>query len=133
MVGMAAVTGETSDVLIMGALALAGVGAGASMPATAASIANAVDERDLGVAGAAQQMMTEVGLVIGIQVMQTVQVTREESVGALASYGDAYLVGAAACVVAAGFGLMVRSTPRQRVPAEGDATEADVALVASTP
>jgi EmrB/QacA subfamily drug resistance transporter len=133
MVGMAAVTADTSDIVIMGALALAGVGAGASMPATAASIANAVDERDLGVAGAAQQMMTEVGLVIGIQVMQTVQVTRAESVGALASYGDAYLVGAAACVVAALFGLMVRSTPRQRVPAEGAAPEADVALAASTP
>ena len=39
----------------------------------AATIANAVDERDLGVAGAAQQMMTQVGVVAGIQIMQTVQ------------------------------------------------------------
>ena len=46
----------------------------------AATIANSVDERDLGVVGAAQQMVTEVGLLAGIQVMQTVQVSRAEVV-----------------------------------------------------
>ena len=65
------------DLVIIGALALSGVGLGCSSPALAASIANAVDERDLGVAGASQQMMTQLGVVLGIQVMQTVQVVRE--------------------------------------------------------
>ena len=112
MVGMAAVGAGTSDVFIMGALALAGVGAGAALPATAATIANSVDERDLGVVGAAQQMMTEVGLLAGIQIMQTVQVTRADVVGELDAYGDAYLVGAGACVLAFVCAWFLRSTPR---------------------
>lgn len=112
MVGMAMVAPGTSDLFIMSALALAGVGAGAALPATAATIANSVDERDLGVVGAAQQMMTEVGLLAGIQVMQTVQVSRAEIVGEQASYHDAYLVGAAAGAVALVLAWFVRSTPR---------------------
>ena len=122
MVGLAAVGTSTSAAFIMVALALSGVGAGAALPATAATIANSVDERDLGVVGAAQQMMTEVGLLAGIQVMQTVQVSRAEVVGELASYGDAYLVGALACVASLGCAAFVRSTPRgdaSRSPGSG--------------
>lgn len=113
MVAMSAVAPGSSDLFIMSALALAGVGAGAALPATAATIANSVDERDLGVVGAAQQMMTEVGLLAGIQIMQTVQVSRSEVVSEVASYGDAYLVGAVACMVALACALFVRSTPRE--------------------
>ena len=61
----------------------------------ATAIANAVDEDDLGVAGATQQMVNQVGVVIGIQVMQAVQAARAPTVGAVAAYGEAYLVGAA--------------------------------------
>jgi hypothetical protein len=53
--------------------------------------------------------------VMGIQVMQTVQASRAGAVGAVAAYGDAYLVGgfvAALGVVAACF---VRSTRRYSV------------------
>ena len=57
-------------------------------------MANAVDERDLGVAGAFQQMMTQLGVVLGIQLMQTVTVVREPVVGEVEAYGEAYLLGA---------------------------------------
>ncbi|CAN5723545.1 N/A [soil metagenome] len=55
MVGLAAVAPGSSDLLVIGALGLSGLGLGASAPAMAASIANAVDEHDLGVAGATQR------------------------------------------------------------------------------
>jgi hypothetical protein len=95
MIGMAQVSPNSHDILIVGALGLSGIGLGASSPAMAASIANAVDERDLGVAGAAQQMMTQVAVVTGIQILQTIQASRVEESGVVGSYSEAYLVGAA--------------------------------------
>jgi EmrB/QacA subfamily drug resistance transporter len=118
MVALSSVSTGTSDLVIMGALALSGVGLGCSSPALAASIANAVDERDLGVAGAFQQMMTQLGVVVGIQVMQTVSVVRQPAVGDVAAYGEAYLVGAAAAGLGVVCALFVRSSPRR---AEGAA------------
>jgi len=70
------------------------VGMGTAAPAMAASVANAVRDRDLGVATASQQMMAQVGVVSGIQILQTVQQAREPAVGAAASYHWAYRVGA---------------------------------------
>ncbi|OWY62713.1 hypothetical protein B7486_56955, partial [cyanobacterium TDX16] len=124
MIGMSMVGLDGSELLIASALALSGIGLGASMPAMAATIANAVEEGDLGVVGAAQQMMTEVGLTAGIQIMQTVQVSREPSVGALASYHEAYLVGAGVAFLGAVCACFVRSSgARPRAGAEGDAAD----------
>ena len=91
-------TGST-DLVIVGALALAGVGMGIAMPPLANSVTVSVDERDLGVAGAAQQMMMQVGVVFGITVMQSVQQARMGSVGEDASYPAGYLAGMALAVV----------------------------------
>jgi EmrB/QacA subfamily drug resistance transporter len=110
MIGMAQVSPNTSDVLIVGALGLSGIGLGASSPAMAASIANAVDERDLGIAGAAQQMMSQVAVVTGIQILQTIQTARVDDVGTVASYSEAYLVGAAVAAVGVVTALFVKST-----------------------
>jgi hypothetical protein len=89
------------------------MGLGTSSPSMAATIANAVDEADLGIAGAAQQMMTQIGVVAGIQLMQTVQAAGESSAGLVGSYQRAYLLGgvvAAFGVVSAAF---VHRSPRQ--------------------
>jgi EmrB/QacA subfamily drug resistance transporter len=115
MVWLSTLAPGSSDLVVIGALALSGVGLGTSSPSMAAAVANAVDEHDLGIAGAAQQMMNQLGVVMGIQVMQTVQASRAGAVGAVAAYGDAYLVGglvAAFGVVAACF---VRSSRRYSV------------------
>src|SRR5436190_24260234 len=77
-----------SNWAVMGALALAGVGLGVSSPSMAASVANAVDEENLGIAGAAQQLLTQVGIVTGIQLAETVQAAREHTVGLVASYHE---------------------------------------------
>src|SRR5690606_5012841 len=73
MVGLSMIDVGTGALFVAVALGLSGVGMGATSPAMAASLANAVDERDLGIAGAAQQMMTQVAAVLGIQILQTVQ------------------------------------------------------------
>jgi EmrB/QacA subfamily drug resistance transporter len=106
MLGMIDV--ETSSAFIAAALAMSGVGLGISAPAMTATVANAVADEDLGVAAAVQQLMTQVGAVVGIQVMQTVQASTEESSGEVGSFANAYHVGAVAAVVAVAFAVLVR-------------------------
>lgn len=124
MIGMAQVSPNSSDVLIVGALGLSGIGLGASSPAMAASIANAVDERDLGIAGAAQQMMSQVAVVTGIQLLQTIQAARIDVSGLTGSYSDAYLLGGAVAAVGVVTALCVQSTKRME-SAGADAPTSD--------
>ncbi len=112
MLGMSLVTLDTSDVLIVLALGLSGVGAGATLPAMASSIANAVDDRDLGVIGAAQQMVSQLGAVAGIQILQTVQTSREATVGEVDAFSNAFLTAAGVALVGTMCALAVKSTPR---------------------
>jgi EmrB/QacA subfamily drug resistance transporter len=92
--GWMATLGSTSSVpVIMGGLALAGIGMGIAMPPLSASVTVSVDPEDLGIAGAAQQMMIQVGVVFGITVMQAVQQDRLPVVGLEASYHWGYAAG----------------------------------------
>jgi len=112
MVALSTVAPGSSDLVIVGSLALSGIGLGCTSPALAASIANAVQEHDLGVAGAFQQMMTQLGVVIGIQVMQTVSVVRADAVGPTAAYGEAYLVGGFVAALGLVTSMFVQSSRR---------------------
>src|SRR3546814_19033100 len=85
----------------------------------AATIANAVDERDLGIAGAFQQMVQQLGVVIGIQVMQTVSVVREPAVGEVGAYGEAYLVGGGVALLGVVTAAFVRSSRRAEGAPQG--------------
>ncbi|MGH9188230.1 MAG: MFS transporter [Acidimicrobiales bacterium] len=116
MIWMATLAPGDTDLKVIGALALSGVGLGTSAPAMAATLANSVAERDLGIVGATQQMVGQVGIVIGIQVMQTVQAARAASVGPVAAYGDAYLVGAAVAALGLAAAVAVRSTRARGAP-----------------
>jgi MFS family permease len=133
MLALASVAPGSSDLVIVGALALSGIGIGTSAPSLAASVANSVDERDLGVAGAFQQMMTQLGVVIGIQLMQTIAVVREDSIGEVAAYGEAYLVGGAVGAVGVVLSFFVQSSVRRRVEgAPEDALDQDSGAVLAT-
>ena len=103
---------RSADLVIVGALVLSGIGLGVATPSVAASVANAVDEENLGIAGAAQQLLTQVGIVAGIQLAETVQAARESVVGVVASYHEAYLLAGAACVLGLICGLFVKSAER---------------------
>ncbi|MBA3653138.1 MAG: MFS transporter [Actinobacteria bacterium] len=104
MVLFAGVSGNSTDALVIGALVLSGVGLGISSPSIAASVANSVDEASLGIASAAQQLMTQVGVVTGIQLMRTVQTT--------VSYRAAYLLGGVVAVGAVVCGAFVQNAAR---------------------
>ena len=108
MVALSAVGEGSTYAYIIFALVLSGIGLGASSPAMAATIANVVDEADFGVAGATQQLAAQVGVVAGIQIMQTVQESRAAADGLIGSYGDAYLVGAGVAAVGAVSALFIR-------------------------
>ncbi len=99
LVWMATLGSGSSVPVIVGGLALAGVGMGFAMPPLSASVTVSVDSRDLGIAGAAQQMMVQVGVVFGITVMQSVQQSRLDSVGLEASYHWGYGAGAVLAAV----------------------------------
>src|SRR5690606_11311590 len=57
MAWMATLGSSSSVIVIMGALAMAGVGMGIAVPSLSASVTASVDPADLGVGGAAQQMV----------------------------------------------------------------------------
>jgi EmrB/QacA subfamily drug resistance transporter len=114
-------------VAIMAALALAGVGLGVALPSMAATVANAVEDEHLGIAGAAQQLITQVGVVAGIQIAQTVQAARESEAGLVASYHEAYLLAGVVALLGLVAALFVRRTPRgerEREPMTSEAVEA---------
>ena len=67
----------TSLITVAFALGLAGLGMGAAAPILTATVANSVADEDLGVAGAAQQMLQQVGLVVGVQILQAIQSSAE--------------------------------------------------------
>ncbi|HEX3461450.1 MAG TPA: MFS transporter [Acidimicrobiales bacterium] len=101
-----------SLVVILIALALSGAGIGIATPSTTASSSNEVDLDELGVMSAAQQLVTQVGVVAGIQVMVTVQASSRGGVGSLASFHRAYLVGLVVALAATVCAFFMRNTPR---------------------
>jgi MFS family permease len=112
MLAFATITPDSGEVFIVGALALSGVGLGIAQPSISASVANSVDEDQLGIASAAQQLVTQVGLVAGIQIMSTIQAAREPTAGVVASFRAAYLLGAGVCALGVLCAAFLRSAPR---------------------
>jgi MFS family permease len=104
MVSLSLVGLGTRDVFIAGALALSGVGLGLASPALTALVANAVDDDHLGVAGAMQQLMNQMGAVVGSTVMISIHESTM-SHGEIESFGYALLAGA----VCAGVGMLIAS------------------------
>jgi EmrB/QacA subfamily drug resistance transporter len=103
----AGAAGETL-VLVFAALVLSGLGLGTSQPSLISSAANAVDTASLGVANAAQVMVTQIGVVAGIQVLSTIQ-GGGSSTG---SFTAAYLAGGFVAVLGVVGATFVRSADR---------------------
>jgi hypothetical protein len=114
MVALAMVGVGTPATVIVVAVALSGAGLGIASPAMGAIVSSAVDPEDLGVAGALQQLMAQIGAVVGSQVMQTIQLGTQASSGLVGSFGNAYLVGAGVAVLGAGAAAFVRSHAGRR-------------------
>lgn len=97
---------EPKPALVLVGLALSGVGLGCAQPSVSSSVANAVDEDSLGIASAAQQLLTQVGVVSGIQLMSTIH-------DATGSFTSAYVLGAAASVIAVVVASFLQSARRE--------------------
>ena len=108
MIAFVFATEEPVPALVVAGLALSGLGLGMAQPSISSSVANAVDEDDLGVASASQQLVTQVGVVAGIQLMSTIRV-------ATGSFRPAYLVGAGASLIAVVLASFLRSASRSVV------------------
>ena len=113
MLLLALVSTETTPALLFLALVLSGIGMGSCAPAMIAALANSVDRRDLGVAGAASQTMAQIGVVTGMQLLLTIQDANESSMGD-ASYAVAYRWGAVAATVALVAAALVRRSRLER-------------------
>ena len=103
---------DPSVLVIVVALALSGLANGITQPSTAASASNEVAPEELGVMSAAQLLISQIGVVAGIQTMVTVQAASHGGTGDLASFHTAFLVGAAVAAVAVVCGYFTRDTPR---------------------
>ncbi len=110
---------QPSQAVILAALALSGVGIGLATPTTVSSSSNEVAPDEFGVMSAAQQLITQIGVVAGIQVMVTVQASAHGGVGSLDSFHRAYAVGAVVAVLAGVSGFFMRDTPRTRAGRSG--------------
>jgi len=100
--------------LIAFGLALSGLGLGVSSPAMSALLANAVEDDQLGAASAMQQLVSQMGALLGATVMITVQEATADQ-GILPSYANSLVIGASLCVVAGLLASEVRSTDRSAI------------------
>ena len=91
-------------------LALSGAAFGLLGPTMVSLVANGVDDKDLGVAGALQQLMSQMGAVFGSVIMVTVQQATGDT--SPSSYANAFRVATGVAIVAMLVASRVRSTPR---------------------
>jgi MFS family permease len=99
-------------------LGLSGLGLGVASPALSALLANAVRDHELGIASAMQQLISQMGALLGATVMITVHEATVTD-GVLSSYANALVIGASLCVVAGLLAGEVRSTDRSGASATG--------------
>ena len=111
MVLLGTVRGGASDLLIIAGLALSGIGTGIAGPALGALVSNSAPEDQIGVAGAMQQLLSQMGAVLGSTVMISIHEMFSGS-GVVESYAYALLSGAVTAVIAAALSLRLTSTDR---------------------
>lgn len=108
------VDGASTDLLILLALGLSGLGLGMAMPSISASVANSVEQTDLGIASASQQLVVQVATVAGVQLMTTVQATLAPE-GLASSFQRAYLLGGVVSLLGVACAFGIRRAQRERV------------------
>jgi predicted MFS family arabinose efflux permease len=102
----------SSDLFIAVGLSLSGAGLGIASPALTALLANSVDVADLGVASAVQQLLNQMGAVLGAAVMVGVHEATIGS-GIVRSFSYALLAGAISSAIGIFAASAVRRTPLQ--------------------
>jgi hypothetical protein len=111
MILLSTIRGGASDLLVIIGLGLSGLGFGIAGPALTALVSNAVDDDSVGVAGAMQQLLSQMGAVLGSTVMISIQEMTSGS-GLVESYSYGLLAGAVTAIV--GVVLAMKLTPTDR-------------------
>ena len=104
--------------LVFAGLAVSGFGLGVASPSLSSSVANAVDAGSLGIASATYSMVSQIGVVAGIQVLTTIEASRSGASG----FATAYMVGGVIGIIAVVGAAFVRSADRTVYPATQPAT-----------
>ena len=121
MLLLSSVSAGSSDIVIALGLAMSGVGFGIAGPALTGLVANAVDDETVGVAGAMQQLLSQMGAVLGSTVMISIHEMTAGSTTVVRSYGLALLAGAVTASVAAVLAAKLQSTDRSGTRSEATA------------
>ncbi len=117
MAVFAVVATDPTTAIVVLALTLSGIGVGAAQPGIAASVANSVANEDLGIAGATQQLVSQVGTTLGMNVLGAIELVSRGGRPPGGSYAVAYGVGAAVT----GLGLVLAFfMPGDRRTASGE-------------
>ena len=112
---------SSSQLVIMAALVLAGMGMGVSMPASSAIMASEVAASEMGVMSAAQMLSMQVGEVAGIQLLVMLQqgsakdrhlLDSGDHAALLSTFHGPLLLGAAVGLVGVVCTFFLRSVPR---------------------
>lgn len=116
LLAFAHVSPDPGTAVVVLALTLSGFGIGAAQPRIASAVANSVSDRDLGIAGATQQLVAQVGTTVGMNGLEAVQVATVDSAGLGGSYRNAYLVGAAMAVAGVVTAMFLVDPGERRAP-----------------
>ena len=111
MVLLSTIRGGAADIVVIMGLGLSGIGFGIAGPALSSLVSNNAPEDAIGVAGAMQQLLSQMGAVLGSTVMISIHEMTAGS-GMLTSYGYALLAGAFTSVV--GMVLSFKLVPTDR-------------------
>jgi EmrB/QacA subfamily drug resistance transporter len=106
MLGFVYASLQESLALVFVSLAIGGLSQGVSVPSLVTVAANDIETKDLGVGNAAQQMMSQIGAVAGIQTMSSVATPATTSVFAIA-----YTVGGISALGGFLAATRIRRTP----------------------
>jgi MFS family permease len=107
--GLALGAGKESLAIVVGVgFVFQGLGFGLLRPAISTAIANSVDQEDLGVAGASERLMAQIGTALGITLLVSVYDGQIDQLSA------AYLVGVAFAFGGLVFSALMLGTRRQR-------------------
>ena len=104
----------SSAIVIVVALGASGLAMGIASPSVSALVAGAADVERMGSASAGMQVASQIGVVAGIQAMESVQVARQHAAGVVSSYHDAYLAGGAVAALSVVAAFFIRSVGRPR-------------------
>ena len=111
MVTLISVQAPQSDWKVILGLSLTGFGMGIAAPSLTSLLAASVEESDMGVASAMQQLMSQMGAVLGGALMIAVHDITENT-GKVTSYSYGLVVGVVCAAAAVITGSLVRSTSR---------------------